>query len=78
MRRTSIYLDAELDLRLKRESRRRGVPMADLVREAVRRYLPAADADPRPPGAGAFASGRTDTAQRAEEILTESGFGEEG
>lgn len=77
MRRTSIYLDAELDLRLKRESRRRGVPMADLVREAIRRYLPA-ETDRRPPGAGAFASGRTDTAERAEELLAETGFGEDG
>lgn len=77
MRRTSIYLDTELDLRLKRESRRRGVPMADLVREAIREYLPAA-ADRRPPGAGAFASGRPDTAERAEEALAETGFGEDG
>lgn len=77
MRRTSIYLDADLDLRLKFESRRRGVPMADIVREAVREYLPAA-ADTRPPGAGAFESGRTDTAERAEDVLADTGFGDEG
>ena len=29
-----------------------------------------------PPGLGAFESGHSDTAERAEEILTESGFGE--
>lgn len=76
MRRTSIYLDADLDLRLKRESRRLGVPMADLVREAVREYLP----DPsnqRPPGAGTFASGRSDTAERAEVALADERFGED-
>ena len=77
MRRTSIYLDTELDLRLKRESRRRGVPMADLVREAVRAYLPA-ESGRRPPGAGAFASGRADTAERSEEVLAETSFGEDG
>lgn len=77
MRRTSIYLDSELDLRLKRESRRRGVSMADIVREAVRQYLPHDD-DRRPPGAGAFSSGRTDTAERAEEVLAETGFGDDG
>ena len=77
MRRTSIYLDPELDLRLKRESRRRGVPMADLVREAVSAYLPT-DAGHRPPGAGAFSSGRSDTAERAEESLAETGFGRDG
>ncbi len=76
MRRTTIYLDADLDLRLKRESRRRGVPMADLVREAVREYLPA-DAGRRPPGAGAFTSGRSDTAERAEHALAETGFGDD-
>lgn len=76
MRRTSIYLDTELDLRLKRESRRRGVPMANLVREAVRAYLPA-ESDRRPAGAGAFGSGRTDTAGRSEEVLAETGFGED-
>ena len=27
------------------------------------------------PGAGAFASGHTDTAQRAEEVLARTGFG---
>jgi hypothetical protein len=74
MRRTSIYLDVDLDLRLKRESRRRGVPMADLVREAVREYLPA-NAGNRPPGAGAFSSGHSDTAERAEDVLAETGFG---
>ncbi len=77
MRRTSIYLDADLDLRLKRECRRRGVPMADLVREAVRSYLPAVG-DRRPPGAGEFSSGRSRTAERAEQILAETGFGEDG
>ncbi len=77
MRRTSIYLDADLDLRLKREARRRGVPMADIVREAVRQYLPS-ESGRRPPGAGEFASGAGDTAERAEELLRETGFGEEG
>ena len=50
--------------------------MADLVREAVREYLPA-DTGRRPPGAGAFSSGRDDTAERFEETLAETGFGEE-
>jgi hypothetical protein len=57
MKRTTIYLDSALELRLKMEGRRRKQPMAEIVREAVEAYL---DGGPTegPPGAGAFASGR--------------------
>src|SRR3954447_6543556 len=74
MKRTTIYLDAGLELRLKAEGLRRKQPMAELVREAVEAYLSPGVTD-GPPGAGAFASGRHDTADRADEILTETGFG---
>jgi hypothetical protein len=59
---------------LKLEMLRQKRPMAELVREAVYAYV---TREPRqaPPGAGAFASGRADTAERAEAILAESGFG---
>jgi hypothetical protein len=48
--------------------------MAEIVREAVRAYV---TREPRevPPGAGAFSSGRTDTAERAEQVLSDTGFG---
>jgi hypothetical protein len=74
MKRTTIYLEPELEVLLKLEVQRQKRPMAELVREAVHAYLTKA---PRkmPPGAGAFASGRPDTAERAEEILAQSGFG---
>lgn len=74
MKRTTIYLDPGLELRLKTEGLRRHQPMAELVREAVEAYLSAGPAE-GPPGAGAFASGRHDTADRVEEILAETGFG---
>jgi hypothetical protein len=74
MKRTTIYLPPELEVRLKTETRRRGQPMAELVREAVEVYLSSEPA-PGPPGAGAFASGRTDTAEHAEDRLAELGFG---
>ena len=53
---------------------RQNRPMAEIVREAVRAYVMR---EPRkaPPGAGAFASGRADTAERASVILAETGFG---
>jgi hypothetical protein len=76
VKRTTLYLDPDLELRLKQETRRQKRPMADLVRDAVRQYL--GDAPARtPPGAGAFASKRKDTSTRAEHILRETGFGED-
>lgn len=74
MRRTTIYLDAELEVLLKLEMLRQKRPMADIVREAVHAYV---TSEPRhaPPGAGAFASGHTETAERADDVLRETGFG---
>ena len=76
MKRTTIYFEPELEALLKAETLRRKRPMAELVREAVQEYLirsrPAA-----PPGGGAFASGKSDTADRVDEVLTETGFGTE-
>jgi hypothetical protein len=74
MKRTTIYLDPGLELRLKAEGLRRKQPMAELVREAVEVYL-TREPDGGPPGAGAFASGRRDTADRVDEALTDTGFG---
>ena len=76
MKRTTIYLDAELEALLKAETLRRKRPMADLVREAVREYV--ARTASAPPGAGALASGRRDTAEDAERILAGTGFGRRG
>ena len=76
MKRTTIYLAPDLEVRLKTETQRRGQPMAELVREAVEAYLSSEPAK-GPPGAGAFASGRTDTAERVEEVLGDLGFGED-
>jgi hypothetical protein len=74
MKRTTIYLEPELEVRLKMEGLRRRQPMAELVREAVEAYL-TSEPGLGPPGAGAFASGRADTAERAEAVLAETGFG---
>ena len=76
MKRTTLYLPPDIEVRLKLEGQRRGQPMAELVREAVVAYL-SADQPPGPPGAGAFASGHTDTADRAETLLGETGFGQD-
>ncbi len=76
MKRTTIYLDPELELLLKTEMRRRKKPMATLIRDALRAYLRRGSGTP-PPGAGAFRSGRRDTAQNAERVLARTRFGEE-
>jgi Ribbon-helix-helix protein, copG family len=74
MKRTTIYLEPELEVLLKLEVLRQGRPMAELVREALHAYVRREPARV-PPGAGAFASGHADTAERAEELLREAGFG---
>ena len=74
MKRTTIYLAPDLEVRLKTEMLRRGQPMAELVREAVEVYL-AGGASDAPPGAGAFASGHRDTASRVDDVLGEAAFG---
>ncbi len=74
MKRTTLYLEPDLEVLLKIEMLRQKRPMAEIVREAVRAYL---TREPRqgPPGAGLFDSGRGDTAERAEAVLSETGFG---
>ena len=76
MKRTTIYLDPDLEVLLKLEAMKSGRSSVDVIREALRAYL-----DERrpalPPGIGEFRSGHTDTAERAEEILDETGFGED-
>ena len=74
MKRTTIYLDPELEVLLKLEMRRQKRPMAEIVREAVQAYV-TRERRAAPPGAGAFGSGHTDTAERAEDILAKTGFG---
>ncbi|MGQ0573110.1 MAG: ribbon-helix-helix protein, CopG family [Pseudonocardia sp.] len=74
MRRTTVYLDPELEVRLKAEARRLGQPVAQLIREALRARLDDAPRS-RSPHAGRFSSGRQDTASRVDEALRETGFG---
>jgi hypothetical protein len=48
--------------------------MAEIVREAVLAYV-TREPQKAPPGAGAFSSGRSDTAERVDEVLAHTGFG---
>lgn len=74
MHRTTIYLDADLEMQLRAEARRRDAPMAEIIREALREKL-AGESTPRSRHAGAFASGRSDVASTTDDVLEETGFG---
>ncbi len=71
MRRTTIFLDEQLERELKALAKRGGKPMASVVREALAAYI--VSEKETPPGAlgfvGAGRSGRRDTAERHEELL---------
>jgi hypothetical protein len=74
VKRTTIYLDPEIGVLLKLEAIRRREPMAEIIREALRKHFTGRARQP-PPGMGEFESGETDTADRAEQVLDELGFG---
>lgn len=74
MKRTTVYIDPELELLLKLESAKRNEPMAELIREAVRAYF-TSEAD-EPPGLGGFKSGRSETAEDIDAALAETGYSE--
>lgn len=76
MKRTTIYLDPDLEVLLKLEAKRRNQAMAEVIREALRAQLGRRSRS-LPPGVGEYESGRADTAERSEEILESSGFGKD-
>ena len=71
MRRTTIFLDPDLLQRAQEEAQREGKSFAGLVREAVAAYLDREPVGGRrlPSIAGRFSSGRSDTSERADELL---------
>ncbi len=66
---TTVYLTDTDYRRLKQLARRRGVPAAKLVREAVAEYVRRRTRRRLPRSLGAFRSGRGDLSERAEELL---------
>ena len=71
MKRTTIFIEPQLERELQALARRSGRPMAAIVREAVAQYV-AADKERRPARLGFVASGRSgrsDVAERHEELL---------
>ena len=71
MKRTTLFIAADLERELQALARRRGQPVAGLVREAIAQYFTAARESGRPRlgFVAAGRSGRRDTAERHEQLL---------
>ena len=70
MRRTTVFIDEHTLARLQKAAQRSGTSSAALIREALSLFLDAPRAAIGMPSvSGQFASGRTDTAERADEFL---------
>lgn len=74
MKRTTIYLEPDMEVALKLRAAREGKSMVEVIREALQAHLARAKPGP-PPGMGEFASGHADTAARFDALLEETGFG---
>jgi hypothetical protein len=71
MKRTTLFLDEQLEHDLRLLSKRKGVPLASVVREAMAQYV-ANEKERRSPSIRFVASGRSghaDTAERHEDLL---------
>lgn len=76
MKRTTIKLPDELDARLRFEAERRGVTISELTREAIGAYL-GEGPHRRLRAAGAGRGDGSGVAGRIDELLRETGFGED-
>ena len=70
MKRTTVKLPDELDVRLRLEAKRRGMTISELTREAIETHLDGGGSR-RLLAAGAGRSGRADVSERIEELLRE-------
>jgi hypothetical protein len=74
MKRTTVMLPEELDARVRFEARRRGVAVAEIVREAVEQHLPNPTAEGRAP-LSFFAIGEggpVDASERVDEYVVKA------
>ena len=68
MVKTTVYLDDEDVRSLRAISKRRAMPQAQLIREAIHNFT-STEQRPLPAGLGMFDSGHTDTSARRKELL---------
>jgi Ribbon-helix-helix protein, copG family len=69
MKRTTVMLPDEVEARLRREARRRGVPIAQVVREAVEHHLPEAERGRRLSFFAVGEGGPIDASERVDEFV---------
>lgn len=74
MKKTSLYLDPELDERLARRAEDEGLSKAEFIRRGLERLV-SPSTRPRPQGAGIIKGGPGDWAANDERYLSETGFG---
>jgi predicted transcriptional regulator len=71
MKRTTVKLPDELDIRLRLEAKRRGMTISELTREAIEAHLADGRARRKLLATAAGRSGQVDVSARVEEILRE-------
>jgi len=74
MFRTTVYLDEEIALAIRRLAETQRRTQADIIRDALRRYVNQARRKRRPrlAGVGAYHSGRADVSANAEKFLKQA------
>ncbi|MFN8224392.1 MAG: CopG family transcriptional regulator [Gaiellales bacterium] len=68
MKRTTVMLPDEVSARLRYEARRRGVSIAEVVREAVEQHLPG-EPDAKPLSFVALGEGQVRDSERVDEVV---------
>ncbi|MGH3752492.1 MAG: hypothetical protein ACRDRP_07310 [Pseudonocardiaceae bacterium] len=69
MKRTTVKVPDDIDRAMRDEAQRRGMTLSEWAREAIETHLPRQGGQRRLLATGAGASGRSDVARRADEIL---------
>lgn len=69
---TTVYLNSDTVLALRRMAETQGCSQAELIRDALETYTRKSKR-PKIPGIGEFDSGHTDTSERAEDLLKRAG-----
>jgi predicted transcriptional regulator len=71
MLRTTVYLEDEIALAIRQLAETQKRSQADIIRDALRKYIKQTKRQGRLPlsGVGAYHSGRSDISEKAEELL---------
>ncbi len=76
LKKTSIYLDEDLDHSLARKAAEEGVTKAELIRRSLEGVV-AKPKRPKPKAIGIVSGGPTDVSENVDKYLAETGFGED-